>query len=557
MYKILLVDDEEFVLNGMTKLLRTLPESYDLPISEIRTAQNGLEALDIMDSYVPNVIFTDIKMPEMDGIELIERMTAKSADCKIVILSGYDNFEYAQKAIANNIRAYLLKPVTRRDLVNALEKVFEELVAEKDNADYIRKLEEQLVSNLPLLREKFFLDLANGSYQREIAELLELDLTVQNYQIALVAADSFRSNDFSQISLEKNKQLALLQLSNQLQKSIAPVVKCNIFHLHHRICVLISLAEGQNNIFLEKIFKSFQAQTDALCGITCSIGISRPFREISDFSIYLEEAYAALKQRLLLGHQALVFYQDFFPWQKQQHTALLYEENNKVKYQIYHALKAGQKDQTLALLAGYKTALSHAKGCDLTLIRTISSDLITVFMVFAFEQGIDTTQLLYDHCSPNEAVLVTGNLDDIFAILTYITDKLFHCLSQKSQVESALVVNKIKAYVWAHISEDITLEKLSDVVFLTPNYIGALFKREAGIAFKDYLLEMKISKAKELLQSNHYKIQDVAEAVGYHSTTYFSKVFKRSTGIYPSDWRKNNLHLLDSPDAPTGFPFVP
>lgn len=538
MYKLLLVDDEEFVLSGMSRLLHSLMQTKNLPIEEIRTAQNGLEAIELMDQSPADVILTDIKMPGMDGMELIERLSARNQNCKIIILSGFDSFEYAQTAIKNNIKAYLLKPVKRTDLELALEKVFGEISEETGHAEYVRKLEEQLSADLPILREKFFFELANGNYQKDLAEFLRLSVMHGPHQIALIAPDSFKTNDYSQVALEKDKQLILLQMSNELIQRIRPLIRCEAFQLHHRICVLLFPEDSQNNIYLEHHLKAYQTHLQQERNITCSIGISQPFVNIEDFAFYLEEAYAALKQRILIGHQALIFYSDVFPWQNQRKDSVLYEKSSRFKVDIYHALQAGQQDQVHSLLDAYKEELQRLPYCPLELIRTLSSDLITTFMMFSFEQSIDSKVLLYSNHSPAEVILLSNSLDDIFGILHQTATRIFESLSAKSQAETISTIRRIKSYVHAHVSEDISLESLSEVVYLTPNYISTLFKRETGVSFKDYVLQVKIQKAKDLLQSNKLKIHEIAQDVGYHSATYFSKVFRRETGLYPSEYRQ-------------------
>ena len=538
MYKLLLVDDEEFVLSGMSRLLNSLIQTKNLPIAEIRTAQNGLEAIELMEERPADVIITDIKMPGMDGMELIERLSDRNQNCKIIILSGFDSFKYAQTAIKNNIKAYLLKPVKRTDLELALEKVFGEISEEAGHADYVRKLEEQLTADLPILREKFFFELANGNYQKDLAEFLRLKLTHGPHQIALIVPDSFKANDYSQVALEKDKQLILLQISNEFKQRMRPLMPCEAFQLHHRICVLISPQRFQNNIYLEHHLRAYQTQLQQERDITCSIGISQQFGNIEDFSFYLEEAYAALNQRILIGHHALIFYSDVFSWKNQRKDSALYEKAIRFKLDIYHALQAGQQEKVEKFLDRYKKELQLLPYCPLELIRTISSDLITTFMVFSFEQGIDSKSLLYSNHSPAELILLSNSLDDIFSILHQTTVQIFESLSVKSQADTISTIHRIKNYVHTHVSEDISLESISEVVYLTPNYISSLFKRETGVSFKDYVLQVKIQKAKELLQSNKLKINEIAQAVGYNNSTYFSKVFRRETGRYPSEYRQ-------------------
>lgn len=537
MYSLLLVDDELFVLNGLKRLIEKLIEDQKLPPCDIRTAQNGLDAIELMKKSPADIIFTDIKMPHMDGIELIERLAAQNVNCKIIILSGFDSFEYAQKAIANNIKAYLLKPVTKAALEETFLKVLDELTREADHTLYVQQLEKQLTADLPLLREKFFFELSNGNYHEGLASFLQLNLDHQLHQIVLVAPDTFKNNDFSNVHLEKDKQLILLQLSNELPRVFSSDIRCTTFQLNHRICSLLSFNQEQSSIVLEKQLKQYQEQICKQCSVTCSIGVSCCFGHIQDFSVHLEEAFAALKQRMFTGKQSLVFYSDVFPWQRSGNTALFYDTVNKTKIEIYHALRAGQKDKVLDILNGYQHVLQQSSNIPLDFIRTVFGDFATVFMMYAFEQNIDTARLLQGMTSPVEAVFTAATMTDMFSVLNKTTLMIFECINEKTQAETSSLIQKIKRYVWTHIADDITLEALSDVVFLTPNYISTLFKKETGISFKDYVVEMKIQRAKELLQSNNLKIHEVAEAVGYHSSTYFSKIFKKVTGMYPSDYR--------------------
>ena len=212
MYNILIVDDELYVLHGLKKLLLSVSKK----INHVFVEQSGRNVLQLVEREQIDIIFTDIKMPNMDGIELIERITAMNIDAKIIILSGFENFEYAQKAIAYNIQYYLLKPITKKELTQVLEKVTREIEMEKSHHKYVAKLEQQLQANLPILKEKFFYELAIGQYNQEMADFLQVQNHGSCNKIMLIAVDDNRESK-SNID-EKTKQLNLLQITNACGK---------------------------------------------------------------------------------------------------------------------------------------------------------------------------------------------------------------------------------------------------------------------------------------------------------------------------------------------------
>ncbi len=533
MYRILLVDDEAFVLNGLKRVLPTLRSD----IGCIDTAQDGHEALALMEEHPADIVFTDIKMPHMNGIEMIRMLVQRNCQCKIVILSGYDDFNYAQEAIANNIGAYLLKPIEPQKLKETLDRIIGRIEIDISHKRYVNQLECQLSSHMPILKENFLYELANGHYDEEMARFVHFQHHEGHFKIVLMSLDSYHSSANSEVFLEKEIQLALLELSNILQSdiesSIASVFNVDFFRLRHLICMFFELKPDQNNNLLETRLQSFQRNIQIHNGISVSMGVSGTFFHIEDFSIYLDQAYSALKRKIFTGENSLVFYENVV----QVSTQNVYVNNSKLKSKVYQALNVQQDEHIRSLLRAAKKELCDMDHFPPEIIKTISLDLLSIFLIFAFEQELNTKDLLFNGQIPSEALLRSDTLDDIFFIIEETHMKIQNLLEGRNNSQTISIVTAIKEYVQNHISENITLEALSNVVYLTPNYICTLFKRKTGMSFKEYVLQARTQCARQLLSQNKFKIYEVASAVGYKDVTYFSKVFKKETGVYPSEYR--------------------
>lgn len=537
MYNILLVDDEMFVLNALSALLK----EFTGKIGKIRMAQDGQRALQLMREEEADIVFTDIRMPYMGGMELIEHLVAESPKCKIIILSGYDNFTYAQKAIANNIYAYLLKPVRKKELYETLERFFEQDKTTAKRNQYIKQLERQLQNNLSTLKEQFFFDLSIGRYRKELADFLRLKFKKQHYKILVCTSKEFLPNSVDFPS-EKTKQLALLEISNTAENFFKDKLDFEIFHLQHRVCLLISPKSTQNNIFLEGLLRSLQDEMLANSSIEISVGISSGFEQILDFSMHLEQALAALKQKIYFGNSAIVFYENIAQNPKQQ----IYLNIAQQKQQIYQALEAGHKETVEKLLIFCKNTLKAHQSYSLDFLKNIGLDILSIFTIFSFEHNIDTTNFLHKNKPPYESILLSQTLDEIFEPLLKTSYILLDILQKRNQLQMSSTVCKIKQYIKENLAEDLSLDQLSEVVFLTPNYISTLFKKETGVSFSAFVGMQKMEYAKKLLCQTKLKIYEVAEAVGYRDVQYFSRIFKKTFGKQPTDYRQVQLQAQES-----------
>ena len=314
------------------------------------------------------------------------------------------------------------------------------------------------------------------------------------------------------------------------------------FVIGRNICIFLS-AQGQhgafNNNFIETQLKKFQKHIYTEYGLCISIGISSTFKDIKEFSNCFEQASTALAHKMYLGVKSLVFYDNISINAKKP----VFFNFSSEKETIYRALNAGNHEQIMDI---FNTLKHNFTGCTYyspEFIKTLCLDIVAMLQIFAYEQSIEMDHLYDDKKNPSEIIMKAETVEEIFLTIVETYEKIHYSLKKKMtrQIESMIV--KIKNYVTEHLSEDVTLHTLSSVVFLTPNYIGLIFKRETGISFKEYVIQTRIKKAKELLLHENLKIYEVAEHVGYRSVNYFSRIFKTATGVYPSEFK---LHAEQS-----------
>ncbi len=523
----LLVDDEEFVTRGLKRLLETL----SLDVGEIFTALSPVEAMEILKTKEIDVVFTDIKMPEIDGIEFMKILAEQYPNCKVVVLSGYGNFEFAQQAIQNNVKAYLLKPITKAKLLQVVEELVENIQSTIKKESYYTKLQKQLDETKPKLKDNFFYKLASGNYDKAQKEFLNLDFGTSHKQIILISSAQYLENVAYDINAENEKQLFLLAVSNFIEHKVKMPDIDHCFIWQNSICVLLDTKLIKDNNYLEKILNKYILKIKNYVSDDLSVGISSRFVDFEFFDVYVRQAASALSYNKNNSYN-IMFYDNI----SSASTQSLYMGLSRVKGLLYQELSAKRFEKVAKYIEYVQQDVKSGFELSEEMQKSFALEIFSVLSVFAYEQGLDSFALRIDGAPPAVAITKATDIDGVFAPLYKINSQIANYSNTKMAEDNANIISSIKTYILENIDKEITLETLSEVVYLTPNYISAIFKKETGISYKDYVLKEKINKAKQLLSSNQYKIYQVAQMVGYKSTIYFSKVFKNFTGSYPSDY---------------------
>lgn len=402
MYGILIVDDEPMICDG----LKVFAKRWDYSFRKVMTARNGEEALAVIEKESPQILITDIRMPKMDGVELLRRIRELKMDIHVIVLSGYDDFEYVRAMAVLGIENYLLKPVNHEELGQTLKTVIKHL-------DQERSLKMKAQLDINLIRENIINRWMYGSIGenelQERAEFLELDLEAAAYQpciLRLLGKDMKRE----------------IELKNQIHLICVTVLSDNC------VCYYSRNYDGDTIV----VFCRNEDEKDQLSII---------------------RAINQCIQKVL----------------------------NELQVKLYVLLGSPAESY-------WKVAESFAK---------------------AVAGGIYLDKI------PEAAV------------------------EEQEEISSSSPFSlRLANYVLEHYEEDLSLKTLAQHFRGNAAYIGQIFKRDIGRSFSDYLKEIRIEKAKELLQKGAGSAKEISRRVGFQNTTYFCAVFKKETGVSPAEYKK-------------------
>lgn len=504
MYQIIVVDDKKAIRQGLEKHIPWEKLGYQLA----GTASSAQEAIQLIESNCIDVLLTDIVMPDMTGLELIYFAKLINPDIKVIILSAYDRFDYAQRAISLGAQCYLTKPVDLEELQKELLSLKQAL----EEADRARRQNRLLME---VAREQFFDQLLSEKWAedqeiRNRAAQLQLSFGAGNF---VVLAAETHPGEISSAEVWDSLSAFLLELGE-------------VTSLETKEHAVVYLLFARKQLPEEELARFCAARKDA----RLSIGISSPYFNLTMIATAYKEAQKALEFRIM-QKQSSVFYYPRIRTLFQKSGELSPEQEQE----LIGALSEGRIDllqQALRQILREKS-VAFAPDSPGDIYVTIIS-LINHYM----EQSIGTTEQDADETRQLiRTILSKRSAEEMTQYLMEYTEHCFARLHSNRRTVSNQIVERAMAYIREHYSEDITLKKLSEEVYVNPMYLSRLFKEKAGISYIDYLTEIRIDNAKRLLNDLSLRIYDIAEMVGYESRKHFGKIFKDHTGMSPKEYR--------------------
>lgn len=521
MLRVVLADDENKVILLMQKLIDWESLGYEI----VGTANDGLRALELVGEKQPHLLITDIRMPGYSGIELIRRAKELQPNLHFIVISGYRKFEYAQTALKYGVEDYLLKPIKQDELTGILlrlkEKLGEEATLEFRLKKSGERQQELLMESLAEAAEhqQPFLSYADKRFQTAegicFAALVRVDLTGAGQQ----------TPDSCQVILRYALEIVRREL-RALTDVYAAAVRKEGVAIVLRMAAYRTVAMKQ---CFTKIQREIEQQRDMFGNLRCTICLGSRQTAFEDTVLSMRQALWLCRDRLCRAQ----------PWRdaEVEHPAL---------------------SQRYIMEAAQKKRFQVAAEC-LDRVR-FQQELDESFNAVLFLPDLNGQMLEDWFDQVLEACLYgmrqTGQVDERFhagmedrfwlcadaqGVLQVLREGICHQIRQleaeRSQRETRPITDA-KRYIQQHYREALRLEDVSSAVGFNATYFSTLFKKETGQNFVDYLTDLRIGKAKELLSGDDLSVQDVADMVGYRDLKYFSKLFKKVTGVSPSDYKK-------------------
>jgi len=538
-FKVMIIDDEPIIRKGLRNIIDW--RQYDCEICA--EAADGEEGAELIKSLRPDIVFTDIKMPEVDGLSMIKEIKDNVNDSKIIILTGYRDFDYAQEAIKLGAFDFILKPSKIEELIDVVKRAIKELKFQRDRTEEIEKLKELYKQNLPVLRERLLFDVLSGINTNEElikAKMSLFGLEVSNFTLLVVENDS-DAGENSEREDPYSSHLYQFGIINTFEETVSDDFKIiNVTLDDKKIAFIIKHPDERGN-YIDLIQKKCTYLQDIIAncfGFTITIGISSEGLGAMQLSAKLKECMEALEHKFYIGNNSIICYKDLHSFFRSEDNSLLenYQKllSDGIKSGNEILVKKRLKDITdyIDCCAGgiSRDSLKNFYCATVTLINNIR---VSVSGADNNPKGL----LSKDISSLIRMIEKSDNLKELNAILEEIALSVVSKVNIYNNRGIKLIMQRAMEFIDENYSEQISLNEIAEHTFVSTYYISRLFKKELGKNFVEYLNEIRITKAKELLKDLRFKTYEVAELVGICDAHYFSKLFKKYEGITPSEYR--------------------
>ena len=527
LYNVLLVDDEADVLQAMKKKIDWEALGFCLA----GTAENGQEALEMAEQLHIDVVMTDIKMPYMDGLTLCKNLKQSYRNMKVIIYSGFDDFEFAREAVHLEAEEYLLKPISAGDMEAAFSKVRKKLDQEYDEYRNLNRLSEYYRKRLPAMREQLVMGILEGRIAGERArammETYEICLDSPFYVVAALYMDVNPREEQPQPA-----QLFTLSLKDMVQDYLMNRTRFFSTAFLDQVIVIFMLDEreeiDQVLYHLDQIckmgFRVLKSSVTAAVGQICA--------NTDALHTSYEEAVNAMEYRSILGSGQVLYINDIEPCSEENILVTEHEFQNLV-----HAVKLGNRDETNVAIAQIMDSI-RKEPISPGQYQLLFMELLSELMKIGRAYKLHPNQIFGDHAGSWQELYRMVTVDELEGWLQEVGTNLRHVLRHERRDSAARLTEQAKAYIEEHYKEsDLSADSLCRCLNVSAAYFSTIFKREVGMSFVAYLTKIRLEHALELLRTTEDKTYIIASRVGYMEPNYFSYVFKKQYGISPSKYR--------------------
>ena len=537
MLRLLIVDDEEIITEALFDVFsRMAPEELD-----VYKVYSGKEALEWLSRTRIDIVLTDIRMPGMSGLELSKKIQTFWPRCRIIFLTGYNDFDYAYEAVQiPNVR-YLLKTEGYTKVTEVVQQVMDEIQKDHIQSSLIEKTKENLqlyevMSQSEYLR--FFLQNSNAIKESEhelVYDFKRLNIRLHPTEDVLLVLGRVKeqeemsflklTEDFNEVQFiwhsyfdEKMNSTAVLDRFGDFLWFLQPEDDSDEQFSTH----LIKYVEGT----LELIQDACQESVNISLSFTLS---GNPLKWLEVTNQYER---LRLLQQVKVDEQIASIQVDH-PVQKQDNelrTTVILESTIDI---LERHLEIGRKEDFREVFLNIqKQTLSSSIPIEKVyeIYYSISLMLLSYVNKMDIEDKINYTQKLM-------RLDKFQSLEDAFNYLIQVADIIFNTRTTEEVNRSQLVVEKICQYIQDHVGEDLSLVKLAEIHYFNPTYLSRFFKQEMGMNISEYIDQYRVIKAKELFANGELKVREIANLVGYESSHSFTRFFKRATGMTPQEYR--------------------
>lgn len=529
MYKILIVDDEDMIRRGIVNAISW----NELNISKVLEANNGEEAFKIFEDEKPDIILSDIRMPRLSGLELLSLVREVDETTIFILLSGYEEFEFAQRAIREGAFGYLLKSSSREELVHSLKEALQQLEKRNHKEEAEATLRQQFYNNLPVLREQLLNELLHGTFRddKQTSRLAfsGIHFNFQKYYVSMAEIDHYY--DKPKPYDAEDMLLYRFSIKNVIEEVFGHSI---VFQSYDGRFLVLTEITQRCEVELDKIIENWdliKQLTESYYHLTLSVAITDVFEGLTQ----VKEAYADAKRiisyKFNTGASSTILSKDVKHDFAEVHE-ISEEDTANLKTELHVGNEEGVREIINNIfdkvvykkieIHGFRlvclTLVNLAKKIMTKLDREASNDLFSQVDLLSEMNKIDTSEYGRKW------------------VLSYY-QQVLSSINSKRMNKTMAIIQQATDYIENNYTNEITLNDVANYVHLSASYFSGLFSQETGMSFLAYLTFLRINKAKELLSYGELNVSEVGSQVGYPNPYYFSRIFKKHTGSSPMEYK--------------------
>lgn len=532
LYRIMLVDDEEEV----RKAIICKMDWEQLGFTVVGDAENGEDALEKLDQLEPDVVMTDIRMPYMDGLALTSRIREKYPSMKVLVFSGYDDFEYAQQAIKLGVIEYILKPVNGEELAEILNRVRVSLDEEIEQRRNIDTLRENYLGSLPILRELFLNDLV-----RRAADVADITPKLGEYGIDILGARKWLTAVIHVEQVEQreeqvfsqHQELIPISVRSLTEDHLKPYCRFAIFNSMEGITVIAAIDEDNTQTGLINVLNDICKETRRMLEVSITVGVGRSCDTLWEIARSYQTAVDALGYRAIVGKGKAIYINDVEPVGRGK---LLLD--GKGEEELISSIKFGPADRIGSVIGDLAARMDGAK-VHARQYQVYMLSIVNCMIRLMQQYDLDINEMFGDHMLYGDILEGIYRREEFADRLIPIACRMNEAMNRERDNTAKKVILEAKEYIREHFANpELSVEMLCRHLHMSPAYFSTMFKKETGQSYVNYVTEVRLKRAVELLNETDDKTYVIAEKVGYLEQNYFSYVFKKKYGVSPTAYRK-------------------
>ncbi|MDE5939258.1 MAG: response regulator [Lachnospiraceae bacterium] len=533
MINLLIADDEPLVQAGIKSMINW--DSYDINI--VGTATNGAAAWDMIQNNTPEIVITDIKMPVMSGLELARKCYEENRTLPVfIILTSYEEFQFVKEALNYQVIAYLVKlELTQESLGETLERA----IARVSELRSVSQTGETCDHGFFLIKEHFFTRLVLNLFESEQQFLSQAQNLNISFDYAAYACSYVTIDDHRLSNMTSDKQITLYTNSLQVTREIiSKYITCHVLSLDTKhFCILFFLSDTHKEDY-RSVVGTALAQTSSMLFNYYNIRLFSTIGSVVTMPLQIASSYQDAKQiaAQLNNDTPVLFFEDFpgdeplknvfnMSLFKQDIRRAYAEFDEKALYDIFTNIIDLFKNQS----AHYVQALDAAGNILYLSLSLLNNGEQIVSDIFSNRSN--GYRSLYELTS----------VEQILDWLTVFRDGLCESFASHNKDYKHHIVINVKKYIQEHVREKLNLNKVAEVFSISPNYLSVLFSKYNDLGFTDYINQSKVEAAIHMMTEEDRRVYEISDLLGFESAFYFSRVFKKVTGVSPRDYMNNNV----------------